>query len=696
MKKPKHKILVEYIEKIVLTSPLYVKKVYTWMNHEGVNLFEMREVEQEFFKENKIYARNDINNGESKIENTSSNKKDEEDSKNFIIPAQQYKPMILSACNKIKKRTLDDKDYEKRLRWLKHILNLNDVEFNIVRLYAYIKRSNVLNCFLNDIFESRRSFRNTFIITDFPEVLATSEEKICHALSNKGKLIRSGLFSTTERDYGLSNKIYEILRTPIKSQEEMKQLLIGKREQGEITLNEFTFLEDIPQKLHSLLKNAIKQKEKGINILLYGAPGTGKTEFAKSIASSLRENIYTICDGEENDNEPTRKERLSNLKMADFVLSKSKGILLLDEAEDLFSINLFGEQGVSKVFMNRLLENNIHPIIWTTNNIKCMDPAYIRRFTLLVEFKEPDEKIRKNIWEKAVKKHKLNINPEEIHQLSTEYNVPPAIITSVVKNTKLIEGSVEDIKANLNMFEAALGGNYLKSDKPSNSFNPALLNTDINLEKLADRLVSMKNTNFSLCLYGAPGTGKSAYARYIAEKLHLPVVEKKASDLLGKYVGESEKNIAAAFAEARRKGALLIFDEADSFLQDRKSAVRSWETTQVNEMLTQMEHSKYPFICTTNLMNKLDQASLRRFTFKVKYNFLAPSQIVLAFEHFFGKTITENEVRQLSSLCPGDFTVVKKKSSILGVDTPSELIQMLSEEMNIKNTEQSTRKIGFV
>ena len=140
----------------------------------------------------------------------------------------------------------------------------------------------------------------------------------------------------------------------------------------------------------------------------------------------------------------------------------------------------------------------------------------------------------------------------------------------------------------------------------------------------------------SLVVIGGSGTGKSAYARYLAAQLEMPVICKKASELLSMYVGGSEANIAAAFAEARENRAMLVFDEADSFLQERSAAGRSWEITQVNEMLTQMENHPLPFVCTTNLHERLDKASLRRFTFKVKYDYLSPQQRQTAADYFFG------------------------------------------------------------
>ena len=192
-----------------------------------------------------------------------------------------------------------------------------------------------------------------------------------------------------------------------------------------------------------------------------------------------------------------------------------------------------------------------------------------------------------------------------------------------------------------------------------------------------------------MCLFGAPGTGKSEYARHLAERMGLEVLHKRASDLLSMWVGEAEKNIAAAFQEARTEQKFLIFDEADSLLQDRGRAQRSWEVTQVNEMLTWMEWHPYPFACTTNLMDQLDKASLRRFTFKIKYNYLTREQARLAFRHFFGQDL---EVK-LEALTPGDFAVAARKASIMGLTEPADLIELLVQEQEAKGIKSTV--IGF-
>jgi SpoVK/Ycf46/Vps4 family AAA+-type ATPase len=136
---------------------------------------------------------------------------------------------------------------------------------------------------------------------------------------------------------------------------------------------------------------------------------------------------------------------------------------------------------------------------------------------------------------------------------------------------------------------------------------------------------------------------------------------------------------------------MLIIDEADSLLSDRREAVRSWEVTQVNEMLTWMESHPLPFVCTTNLMDRIDQASLRRFTLKLQFAPLSPSQATVAFERFFGMDAPR---RLADGLTPGDFATVRRKRDLLGCADPSALADWLDEEAEAK--EPRGKPIGFV
>ncbi len=89
--------------------------------------------------------------------------------------------------------------------------------------------------------------------------------------------------------------------------------------------------------------------------------------------------------------------------------------------------------------------------------------------------------------------------------------------------------------------------------------------------------------------------------------------------------------MAAMFAEAEAEQALLLLDEADSFLLDRRGAQRHHELSEVNEMLQGMERFRGIFVCTTNLLERIDAAALRRFSFKILFKPLRPEQRLALF-----------------------------------------------------------------
>ena len=206
----------------------------------------------------------------------------------------------------------------------------------------------------------------------------------------------------------------------------------------------------------------------------------------------------------------------------------------------------------------------------------------------------------------------------------------------------------------------------------------------------------------NILFYGPPGTSKTELARHIADAIGKPMLVRRASDILSMCVGGSEKNIARMFADARQQDAVLVVDEADSFLADRRGAQHSWEVTQVNELLTQMEAFDGVFVCTTNLMAALDPASLRRFAFKVKFDYLNADQ---RWRMFVGELARlggdvgqagdrETPVRRLERVTPGDFAVVARQVELWGVaPSASELYEHLRKECEVKAG--SVRSIGF-
>jgi transitional endoplasmic reticulum ATPase len=223
-------------------------------------------------------------------------------------------------------------------------------------------------------------------------------------------------------------------------------------------------------------------------------------------------------------------------------------------------------------------------------------------------------------------------------------------------------------------------------------YDPGLINASSDPERLAAGITSQGRGR--ICLYGPPGTGKTAFAQYIAERAGRQVLVKRASDLLGKYVGESERNIAETFREARAEDAVLVLDEADSFLRDRRGAQRAWEVTQVNELLVQMENFDGIFVASTNLMDHLDAAALRRFDFKIQFDYLRPDQRLALFEDVLTNagwaqaadlSLWKDRLHRLDTLTPGDFAVAVRQLSTLGWQPdPGRLYEVLEAECRAK------------
>ena len=126
-------------------------------------------------------------------------------------------------------------------------------------------------------------------------------------------------------------------------------------------------------------------------------------------------------------------------------------------------------------------------------------------------------------------------------------------------------------------------------------------------------------------------------------------------------------------------------------LFDRGAGVRSFELSQVNEMLTWMERHPLPFVCTTNLPERMDHAVPRRFVFKLRFEPLSQAQATLAFRRIFG---CEPLGQLPDDLTPGDFAVVSRKARILGAESdPVRLADWLAEESEVRGGKRLT--VGF-
>lgn len=647
-----------------------IEDLYEWFGDHGCEIFDFDFVDIGGNRNRRLRGEEDLSDAERAKQIQTFFK----DAARYLREKYLRRRPPLSAC-------------EKMLGFIAKAVKLTPCESEFLGLVVRYYMNRDIESFINDVADRchyspgvrscNRFLSNKFSINVFQQA--------------QRKISDLGLTEKDDDSYScLSDFTKNLLSSHPKTFDQFQKIFLGRKQSASLKWEDFDYIAKRDE-LCALLKAAVERKEKGVNILLYGVPGTGKTEFARTLARQAGVALHAVA---ENGDKDDASFRTSALMFAQNLAARQNGVcLLLDEAEDVFYGG--GRNDMTKSGLNALLENNETPIIWTTNRTFDMDSAFLRRFSYSVHFELPDEKHSVRIWQKALRKNKLPASEKVAKELCAQYAVPPAFMANAVKNERLIGGGIATVKSSLdNMRELCTGEKPKKKaeKKQEIPFDPALLNTDTDLTRLAERVAGLKLNAFSLCLYGAPGTGKSAYAVWLAEKLGKPAIKKRCSDLLSKWVGGTEKNICKAFEEAAEKNAVLIFDEADSFLQDRRNAARSWETTQVNEMLTQMENAEHPFICTTNLIDRLDQASLRRFTFKVKYDFMTAEQRAKAFETFFGfKNVSLPDAENLT---PADFALVYKKAKILGVlDDKTELLKMLMSEQTLKSPPKF--KMGF-
>ena len=240
------------------------------------------------------------------------------------------------------------------------------------------------------------------------------------------------------------------------------------------------------------------------------------------------------------------------------------------------------------------------------------------------------------------------------------------------------------------------------------SYDLSVLNTSIPAQEIVemvqnaivnDRKSQGKEKGIRILFYGLSGSGKTNLAHYIAESLGKGIITKNASDILGMLVGESEKNIAKAFEEAKKQKKILLFDEVDSFFRERSYASQGWEITQVNEFLNQMERFEGILICTTNFRNIMDKAMQRRFHIMVEFKALKDEGVESLLGKYFPQfDFNEEDIRRISrfqSATPGDFGNLSSRLRFMNQEKVTETY-ITDELCNMQEEKElGKRSIGF-
>ncbi len=518
-------------------------------------------------------------------------------------------------------------------------------------------------------------------------LLAAPRADVASRLAGPAKLLASGVLHLgSQADVSPLERLVWMIRRDTLPAPDIYDQLLGSFSAEPLGWAAFSHLGREADVAADVLRAAIAGREAGVNILLYGPPGTGKTSFAATLAARIGARLRPVAEADSDDDEPSRDQRLAGLRLAQRLAEPGTTVLLFDEAEDLFVGRRAGfdePQPTSRVFIHRLLERVAVPVIWTANDIGVLGPAVLRRMTMCLELRVPNLATRTVLWRQMGEAHGVSLHEADAARLARLVPAAPAVAATALRATRLAGGGAETARLIVEgVARAVEGGGLPVPERELNGhYDPALVNADADLAALEAELVRTGASRaISVLVAGPPGAGKSAWVRHLAGRMGLPLLQKRASDLLDPYVGGTEHKIAGAFAEARDTGAFLVFDEADSLLLERANAVRSWEISGVNEMLTWMESSPLPFACTTNLAERLDRASLRRFLIKLRFDWLSEAQARLAFRRFFALPAPA-DLDALRTLTPADFALVQRRAALRAyVPSPEVLVQLLADE----------------
>lgn len=594
------------------------------------------------------------------------------------------------------------------------LLDLNEVELELLGFLTLAKHyreiSDVMYLFEHRSYQSLDRYRLLISVA-----LQLPLQKIIDAMGPNSVLIRCRIVEVDHRSgtLELTHGIHSVLLSEAQGAQSLLKQFTQPGQAAGLVPADFNHIEQSYEPLKKYIKASVRTAASGVNVLLYGAPGTGKTELVRTLIEELELELFEVKSADKLGDPLRAHERFSACLISQQILKSSpKSVMLFDEIEDVFSNGIHFNQ---KAWINNMLEHNPRPTFWVSNDIESMDKAFLRRFDMIIRMPDINEKTRLSMMRKALQG--MAVRDCWVETMAKNEGLQPAHLTRAVKVVRKmrlrkrehIEESLDQLLGDL---YRAMGMQWQSYSFPvlnenvlvQAEFQPEFSNTDFPLEELIEGL--QRSGEARLCLYGPPGTGKSAFGGYVSKQLQKPLLMKKASDLLAPYIGQTEKGIAAAFKEAKKDGAILMIDEADSFLTSRSKAQRSWEVSQVNEMLVQMENFKGILIMSTNFMDGLDSAALRRFDVKINFDYLSAKTALEFFNSLLSKHSSDSakqaseevalRLSRLEQITPGDFATVQRRARIMGQTiTADTLIVGLEQEHAIKTRGQS-RSIGFV
>lgn len=309
------------------------------------------------------------------------------------------------------------------------------------------------------------------------------------------------------------------------------EALLGRPCPPELDWADFAHVAEAADVAVRLLRGAALSGATGVNVLLHGPVGTGKTRLAATVAARAGLALHAVGEADEDGDEPSRAERAAALRLAlALTANRRDAALLFDEGEDLLEAaprQSEAREGRSKAWLNRVLEENPTPVVWTINDLHRVDRATLRRMSLLVDVGIPEEAaVRERIWGRVLGLERLDIAEGAAARLAGRWASAPALCASAARAAHLSGGGEAEVEAAMRGYAQVLGGGAPAighGAAAAASLDLDLLAADADIPALAARLAAPgAPQGWALLVAGPAGSGRSTLAAHLAGGTGLP------------------------------------------------------------------------------------------------------------------------------------------------------------------------------
>ena len=376
-------------------------------------------------------------------------------------------------------------------------------------------------------------------------------------------------------------------------------------------------------------------------VLLAGPSGVGKSMLAHAIAGAMGLAVLEVEPLRFLDLRHAPGERLAALLRE---ARLRQAAVLLDDCDAMLRGRDLG--GALTGLWLSALDRFEGTVLLTTSRPALLDEALDRRVFLRIDLPVPDVALRRRLWQQSLGDAGIELAEPELEHLSLRYD----LAGGQVRNAVAVAGALamgRSRAAGATEVDEAARLQVRRRPSPHAEDPAGLLTLDdlvlpptvrAQIEEVlsaarnrtrvlrewgfAERL--SRGLGIGALFDGEPGTGKTQCAEILAAELGMPLHRVNVAQVLDKYVGETEKNLARVFGEARAAGSLLLFDEADALFATRvnvESGQDRHANLEINLLLQLMERHEGIVVLTTNLKQGIDKAFERRIGWKVHFPF---------------------------------------------------------------------------